>query len=389
MSNLRPGTLRDIVDAYPGSSMAHRLLEHNMDPGVLRPFLARVKGKTRTLATIRDPKEPFITNAKGDLEPKYTTIVVNAPSLLRRDDWLRIDRAIQWQAKLRLKFWAQMRSKVPYDIPDYMGTIAIQHAVANGDADAAVSMDPVRKSERSRPVLKTTHVPLPIIHSDGAFTVRDMAVARKSGMPLDTTNMGLSARKVGEVLEQLAIGSLGTFDFAGGTLYGATNAPGRLTGTFTYPNNPGWTPKTMIDEILQDILQLENIFYFGPYSLYYSNDLGPYIDGDYQPYYASPSLRTRLEEIRKISEVTNLDYLPAHTMLLVQWTPDVCDALVGFDIQAVQWEEQGGMEFVFKVMTGQVPRFKVDFNGNTGIMQLTSTPTTTTTTTTTSTTTTT
>jgi hypothetical protein len=57
------------------------------------------------------------------------------------------------------------------------------------------------------------------------------------------------------------------------------------------------------------------------------------------------------------------------TLLLVQMTPDVAQAVNGMDITTLQWETVGGMEINFKVMCIQVPRLRADAYGNCGILQ--------------------
>lgn len=372
--------LQMILNSLGGGPMAQRLINSNMDPGVLRPWLGP---DGRSYITVN--------NGYDDSgKPKYRNLVTNTPALLRREDWLAIDRAVSWQSKQRLQFWKDLYAEVPRNIPNGMGTLALGRTVGDGDADAIVSMDPVRRSERSRPVLDFIHIPLPVTHSDGSFTAREIAVSRRGGVPLDTTNIGLAARKIGEVIEQMALGTSASYSFAGGTIYGATNFPGRLTMTFTSPEGGGYAFTTLITELLTAIQALENNRFFGPYNLYHSNAWSMHFDRDYSSAYPGVTVGDRVKKITKIKKVQNLDYLTGFQLLLIQMTPDVVQAINGMDFTTVQWEEHGGMELNFKVMAIQVPDFKTDFSGKTGILHGTATaPTTTTTTTSTTTTTTT
>lgn len=376
------GNLQFILNSLGGGPMAQRLVASGMDPGVLRPYQGE---DGRSYVTVMD-------GLNNDGTVKYKTMLTNTPALLRREDWLQIDKEVRWQAKQRLRFWADIYAANPYDVPNGWATLSLQHAVATGDADAIVSMDPIRKSERSRPILDMVSIPVPVIHSDGSFSARDLAVSQRSGMPLDSTNISLAARKVGEVVEKLALGTSASYSFANGTIYGALNFPQRNTYTMTSPEStsPAWTPKTVIDQILQMILQLENLFYYGPYAIYYSNAWGPYLNGDYSTLYPGITLRTRLLEIEKITEIKQVDYLPDFTMIIIQKTRDVVEGVVGMDIQTVQWEEGGGFEMMFKVLCIMFPRFRYDYSGHTGYIHASAAaPTTTTTSTTTTTTTTT
>lgn len=372
-------TARILSSNLSAASPAMRLVLNNMDPGVLRPW----RGKDGNSYITRC----MGTNDNG--EPVYRNFLTNTPALLRREDWLKIDRKIQWQAKQRLRFWDDIYSANPFDIPNGMEVMSIQHAIANGEADAKIAMDPVDKSERTRPTLELVQIPVPVLFSDGEFSARELAVSRGSGMPLDTTNIELAGRKIGETLEKWSLGLVDSFAFANGTIYGATNFPYTLTGTMTDPESGGYDPKTTVNEILSIIQQLEQFFYYGPYNLYYSNKWGQFMDRDYSTQYAGETLRTRLAKVAKINSIKTLDFLPDFSILLVQMTRNVVEGVNGMDIQTVQWEENGGFTMMFKVLCINFPRFRFDSNRRTGVAYYTAgTPTTTTTTTTTSTTTT-
>jgi hypothetical protein len=85
------------------------------------------------------------------------------------------------------------------------------------------------------------------------------------------------------------------------------------------------------------------------------------------------TLRERLMKVGDITDVRRLDFLPASTnpftMVMVQMTPDVAQAINGMDITTVQWESVGGMRLNFKVMAIQVARLRSDFNGRCGICE--------------------
>lgn len=344
-------------------SALQRLIEADMDPAVLRPWRAKNGRSYITVNTGEYDK---------DDKPIMRNIMVNTPALLRREDWLMVDRAVMWQAKQILRLWNDIYAANPVNIPNGMGEIAIQHTVADGDADAILSMDPVRKSERRRPTLDNVQIPLPVVHSDGSFTAREIAVSRKSGMQLDTQGIRLSVRKCGEVIESLCLGVTGTsYTYQGvGTIYGLTNFPQRFTKSMTLPTAGGWTPKTFITEILDMIKTLKDNLFYGPYVLYLSNAWVPYFENDYSITYAGDTLRLRVEKIADISGVRTLEFFgtTAYKAVLVQMTADVIEAIQGMPLTTVQWEEQGGMEAMFKVLGIQLPRVRANFNGKTGIV---------------------
>lgn len=368
-----------ILNGLQGGS-ATRLLETNMDPGVLRPWremrpnydgIPEWTGRSFMTLNVGKTFDP-----KTGLDvPIYKNFLCNTPALLRREDWLRIDTKVSWSAKQRLRLWGDIYSKNPYNVPNGMGVIGIQHTIASGDASATLSMDPIRQGERTRSTLDLGLTPLPVTHGDGSFSLRDIMVSRNSGMELNLTGIALQARKNAEIVEKLALGTFGTFIYNGGTIYGLTNHPSRSTKTMTLPTAGGYTANTTITEVLAMIKTLKDHFYYGKYTLYYSNAWAPYFDNDYQVYYAGETLASRMAKNLDIAEMKNLDFFgtTAFKIVLVQMTDDVIEGVQGMDFTTVQWEEQGGFEQCFKVLSIQVPRTKVDANGFVGIVDGTAT----------------
>jgi uncharacterized linocin/CFP29 family protein len=369
---------------------AQRLIANYGDLGALRPY-AGADGRAYVTVQARDPygtpvwqdkDRGFVVNARPDiadllgseprLVPYLQEYVTNAPALLRREDWLMIDRAVIFAAKQRLRLWNEIYGRNPYNIPNGFAVTAIQHGIATGDNDAIISMDPVRKSQRARPILDTVIIPLPTIHSDGNFTAREIAVSRNSGMPLDTTPISLSARKVAEVVEALCVGTT-TYAYAGGNIQGITNFTQRASGAVTAPT--GSNGGTTISELVGMMKALQDKFYYGPYIVFYSNNWNNYLDLDYNTTYPTgETVRARILRIDGISGLMNLDYLPTtkYKLVMVQMTEDVIQGVQGMPFTTVQWEEQGGYEQCFKVVTISLPRLRYDYNGNTGVYDGTS-----------------
>jgi hypothetical protein len=337
-----------------------RYMEETGDPGYLRPWRGR-DGNT------------YVTVNSGQVDkdgnPIDATLQVhtNAPALLRREDWLMIDRAVEFAAKQRLRLWGDVYGANPFNIPNGFGTTAIQHAVASGDADAVISMDPIRRSERTRPILDTVTIPLPCIHSDGNFSSRVVATSRNSGMPLDTTPIELAVRRVSEEVEKLTVGT-STYAYGGNSIYGLTNFPQRITTVLTAPN--GTNGAAVIANIVGMLKALQDKFYYGPYMIYYSNNWNNYLDLDYNTTYPTgETLRQRIMRIDGVAGMRNIDYLPTanYHLIAVQMTSDVIQGVQGMAMTTVQWEEQGGFELCFKVLCIMIPRLKYDYNSNTGI----------------------
>jgi hypothetical protein len=339
-------------------NVAAKLLQCNMDPGILRPYIGD------------DGRHYAVINENGKPTPKLLT---NATATLRKDAWKILDTAVVKAAKPRLKAVADLRNMgLTFNIPNGMSKTVLETETQSDISTAEVSMSGIRESNTDRPVYELTNLPLPIIHKDFQFPLRQVMVSRNSGSPLDTSTAELAGRRVAEVAEQLLLGTYGSYLYAGGTIYGYTNYPNRLTKTITAPTASGWTAATTVNEVLEMKLQSTQAFHYGPYKLYCSTAWDPYMDDDYSANKGDNTLRERLNAIEGIDSVATLDYLDtagtSYILLLVQMTSNVVREVIGMDITTVQWESQGGMMLNFKVMAILVPQVRADQNSNTGIV---------------------
>jgi hypothetical protein len=180
---------------------------------------------------------------------------------------------------------------------------------------------------------------------------------------------------VAESVEKLATGTFGQYSFGGGTVYGVTNFPSRITHTVTAPTTSGWTPSVAVTQVLEMMQKSRVKKHYGPWKLYVSSAWDGYMDRDYSTSYAGETLRSRLQKINGITGIDTLDYLETvpgagsgFVMILVQMTPEVVREVIGLELQTLQWETEGGLEIHYKVMCVMVPQLRKDFYGNTGIV---------------------
>lgn len=347
-----------IMNGQGHGDVASKLMAHNFDPRALRPFIG-IDGRS------------YITINTGVLDkdgkPITKAVVTNANATLRKDEWIHLDRAIIKAAKPRLNIVQDLRSAgLEYVVPNGLGTTVLQHETQSDISDATISMDGLRRGDSDRPQFSLENLPLPIIHKDFSFSVRQIMTSRNGGSPLDTTTAELAGRRVAESAEKLALGVAASYTYGGGTVYGYTNFPSRLTKTLTAPTSSNHA--TTVNEVLAMRKQSTDANYFGPWILYYSPAWYTYMDEDYSTAKGDNTLRERLMKLEGIDEVKPADYLTGTTMLLVQKSPEVARMVVGMDITTVQWESQGGMQQNFKVMAILVPQLRADYNGNTGIV---------------------
>lgn len=343
-----------ILNGQAQGGVASTLLSNGFDVATLRPWIGK-------------DQRHYVTRNTGG---KLSAVQINNTATLRHEEWKILDDAVVMAAKERLRVVADLRGAgLQFTIPNGMGKTVLETETVSDITAASISMDPARKSEGDRPEYDLTNLPLPVIHKDFHFSARQVATSRNSGASIDTTTAQLAARRVAEEAEKLVTGTAGSYTYGGGTVYGLTNFPSRITkSNMVSPLESDWTPRQTVQDVLAMRQLSENAYHYGPWMLYNSPDWDQYLDDDYSTAKGDNTLRQRIAAINGVSGVRTLDHLPAYTMTLVQMTSDVIREVIGMDITTVQWETEGGMRLNFKVMAILVPQLRADFNGNTGIV---------------------
>jgi len=356
-----PGTGIDFIQNGIGhGDVADRLIACGGDPGALRPWVGK---DGRCYATV---------NVNGTI--KNVALTGNATATLRPDDWKKLDEVIIKAAKPRLKAVADlMGGGLTFNIPNGMAFSVLQTEKMGDINEASVSMDGMRENQNDRPEFDTDLLPLPIIHKDFSYSARNLLISRNGGTPLDTASADLAGRRVAEIAEKMLIGNSTIADqykYAGGTIYGYTDFPHRLTKTITSPTASSWTGSTLVTEILAMMAQARAAYQYGPYALYTGVGWEQYLGEDFKAA-SDKALRSRVLEIDGLTSIRGLDYLSGYSMILVQMTQDVVREVVGMNITTIQWDTHGGMQKNFKVMAIMVPQIRADFNDNCGIVHAT------------------
>jgi uncharacterized linocin/CFP29 family protein len=345
--------------------------EHDWHPGALRPFRVvdpdtrRTVGKFVTVPKRRRNGDVVLNQETG--EPVLENVPVhNAPAPMIREDWLRIDETVAFLAKNLLPMWNDLYGTVPYNLPDGFGTAAIQHNVADGNAAATIGMEPTRQAERSRPLVDTAITPVPCIWSDGSFTARQVAIARRSRLPIDQTQLRYAIRACAELVDSLVLGTASSFSYAGGTIYGYINHPLRFTKTVTTPT--GSNNATVLLEITQMVQTLLDNNFRGPFVVYYSNSYAQWLNLDYNVTYPSQSLISRLRQIPDVAAFRRVQNLSGYQLIVVQMDPDNVEGVQGMPLTPIQWQEEGGMLQAYKLLGIQFPRLRSRYDGKLGIV---------------------
>lgn len=346
------------------ASIVQRLLAHGGDPNGLRPWVGR---DNRTYLTVNTGRMDY---SSGTPKPKYVKrLVANAPTSLTKDQWILLDDAIIKAAKPRLRAFGDLRAAGnQLVIPNGMAKTVLQFQMMGDITPATISMTALRESERDRPEYDIGGLPLPIVHKNWSFDLRQLLQSQAGGgEPLDTTMAELATRRVAEEVEKLTVG-VGTYSFAGYTVYGYANLPQRKTQVLTAPASWGaGGPGVLIDELLamKDLAFADNER--GPWVVYASPFWERYLDDDYTTGYPG-TLRLRVGQIEGLSAIRTLDYLTGKQLIMVEMQPEVARAVVGMEMRTVTWETQGGMALNYKVMCIMVPQLRYNIEGNTGII---------------------
>lgn len=350
----------NIVLNGAGGTSANKLLSNGFDAGVLRPF---VGDDGRSYMTLNSGK----VDAKG--KPIYNNLVTNAPATLRKDEWKLFDQAVIRAAKPRLRAWADLQAAgLTFNIPNGLGKTVLEHEVQSDISVADVSMDGVTKTGGDRPTFTLRSMPLPIIHKDFGFTARQIAASRNSGTPLDTTTAELAGRRVAESIEALVLGTTTEYQFAGGKVSGYKTHDDINTVVLTAGDAGGWTPSTLVEQVLnmKSVSHADNMY--GPWFCYNSPDWDEYLDDDYSAAKGDNTLRDRIGAIDGIDRPTTADHLSGWDFILVQKSPETVRAVTGMGLTTVQWETDGGMMIWFKVMAIMVPQVRSDVGNKSGIV---------------------
>ena len=344
-----------ILNGQAQGRVATTLLNNNFDVAALRPWVGK------------DGRHYIAQNHGGKLVSVPMPV---ANATLRKDEWKILDEAIVMAAKERLRVVADLRGAgLVMNIPNGMGKTVLQTESVSDITAATISMDPARKGEGDRPEYDLVNLPLPVIHKDFYFNARQIATSRNIGASIDVTTGQLAARRVAEEAEKLVLGTAASYSYGGGTIYGLTNFPSRITQVLTSPEDTGWTPAVTVQEVLAMRQASQDHLHYGPWVLYNSPSWDQYLDDDYSSLKGDATLRERLKKITGITDVRVADYLGSgFQLILVQQSSDVIREVIGMDITTVQWEEEGGMRLNFKVMAILVPQLRADFNGNTGVV---------------------
>jgi hypothetical protein len=336
-------------------AVSSRLLQSNMDPGILKPFIGDDGMSYQTA----------IINGKAKAVPILNT------ATLRKDEWKQMDDAILFAAQERLIGVADLYSRgLVYNIGNGLGKTVLEYEDLNEMTAAEITMDAVTPTQKDRPQYDLKYLPLPIIHKDFSFNIRALNASRTTGTPLDVVAGMQAARQVSEKVEDILFNGASTYTYGGGTIYGYTDHPNKSSVTLsTQWDASAATGTTILDDVRAMKQAAIDAKHYGPYVLYIPTNYETTLDDDFKSE-SDKTIRQRILEISGIQDVKVADKLTDDTVVLVQMTSDVVRMVEGLAMQTVEWQEGGGFTTNYKVLTIMVPQIRADQNGNSGIVVL-------------------
>ena len=306
-------------------------------------------------------------NPVTNKEHVVPVMVQNDTALLRKDEWIALDTAVMeaFQTRKRLVGDLQNRNLI-HNVTNGLGTMVFQSQTRSKLNSALQGMTGMEVTDNEHFQFGLDSLPMYTIHKELQIPVRMLHASRNKGEALDTSGAAECGIKLSEKAEEILAGTTTPFTFGGGTQYGYTNYPDRVTVDLTYD----WTTadgENILTDLLTMLTASQAQLAFGPFSLYVAQDIGLHLEEDFKAN-SDKTIRTRLLGVENIESVMTADYLPDGTVLLVQMTPNCVRLINGLAPTTVQWETNGGGLIHLRVMMILVPQLRSDFYGNCGIV---------------------
>lgn len=374
------------IDATRDASLMGNALQNavneGMDPQVFLKAMAN-----NSLRPWVDPEDPFnqyvsiATGMNADGTPKYESVYAgNADNMtMLKGEWEVIDSEVIGVAQSEMRI-VNMLMAAGLRIPlDGMGVNRFTWNRMNKFGEARIDMDMTAETNDDRAEFDENSIPVPIVSSGWTLNMRQLAMSRKTGQPLDTIKAYMAAYAVAVKTEDLFLNGAGTFKSNGNSIYGLRNTPAALSETIT----TDWGDDTVdgemiVDEVNQWVQTLKNQKHNGPFTLYLPQRLEYKLTKDYKKE-SDKVITTRiLEGVKSIKSIEFLETLnldPEDSTkynveaFLVELKKQTIAVLDGMDLTNFQWQKKGPFVMEHKIAQIKVPLFRNDIEGQTGLLR--------------------
>ena len=309
---------------------------------------------------------------------------LRAASPLEENAQRIVDHAVVEVGLERLQLAADMMAAgLTFPVTDPLSVLEVQWEQISKTGGAIRTMSPSARGEAQLPDRKIKRVPIYLTIDDFSIGIRTLKSSERIGTPLDTTLVKESTRRVNEAIEDAAINGAGVTVGAGdttpGLTYGLLTAPSAntaaLTADWTGTNTIGTTGPAMLADVLAGISSLQAAKKFGPYNVYVGTKAGNLLNSDFKVN-TTDTIRQRLEQVEAGGRMLNIrvaDRMPNTAvqgdkqMAIVQMTDDTLDMVTGQSPTVIPWTSNDGFTLFWLVMAIMIPRFRDDYDGNSGV----------------------
>ena len=298
------------------------------------------------------------------------------------DSWKKLDDDISSVIRTGLNVFSDFQSVGTVDLgsmDEALGTFLYINQMRSDSGSANLSMTGRSKISNDEPLTSQEMLPLPMINADFRMDVRTMNASGRGAygmgrnVSMDTSEAQNEARRTSEELEDLAIVGGGAFAYGGHSVYGMTTAPNRNTTTFAVK----WSTTATITSplIFQDVRAWINALYlkgFGgdkslmlyipkAYNIAMSNPWSTSYDGGTVKEYL-------LRAFPELIDIKTAFRLTADECVLIEMRPRTVKIVNGFAPTPISWMSPDGLEYNWKLLTLQIPKFYSDYAGTCGIL---------------------
>jgi hypothetical protein len=285
-----------------------------------------------------------------------------------------VDKAVVDVGLERLSFVADVLAEgLTYNLTDPLSVTQLEWEIASKSGGAQRTMSPSARGENQMADRTYGRLPIYLTTDDFSIGIRTLKMSQRVGQPLDTAQIKQATRRVNEAIEDAAINGATTPDgqqlkVAGYGAPGLLNAPN--ANTFTTTDWDTATGEQIRVDTMSMIERLQADRKYGPYNFYVGTNYGNALEADFKAN-GTLTIRQRLEQItaggRPIRFKTT-DMMPANTVAGVQMTSDVVDMIDGQAPTVIPWTSLDGFTLFWLVMAIQIPRFRSDYDGNSGVV---------------------
>lgn len=284
-------------------------------------------------------------------------------ALLSDLDWRLLDSTLLMVARKQRNIITDLTSRGLIADAGDLGTFLSQWQKLGDQQPAKVTMEFETGVEHDRQDFNLDGVPIPIIHKDFGFGMRQILASRGGRVPLDTTHVEGAMDIVAEGEEDLVFNGA-AIQFGSFKINGILSHPSVLTD-----NQSDFGVIANIVPAFGSALQkLRAANHFGPVVFYVS--LTQFNQAD-TSFFTDGSGETALQRAKRLTGIEDIkpsQFVPDGKMVGIEMSRQTIDLAVAEELQTISWEIRGGQATNWTVFSAKAPRIKVDANGQTGII---------------------